>query len=86
MATALREGRGNKEYLPIEGHAVFRRLSAQLVLGEASAALAEDRVATLQTISGTGALAVAAAALRQVAGCAEIHVPSPTWSLSLIHI
>jgi aspartate aminotransferase len=80
VAAALRDGRGNKEYLPIEGHAAFRRLSAELVLGKSSAGLAEDRVATLQTISGTGALAVAASALRQVGGIAEIYVPLPTWS------
>ena len=79
VAAALRDGRGNKEYLPIEGHAAFRRLSAELVLGKSSAGLAEDRVATLQTISGTGALAVAASALRQVGGIAEIYVPLPTW-------
>lgn len=80
VASALMEGRGNKEYLPIEGHATFRKLSARLVLGESSPAIQEERVATLQTISGTGALSVAANTLQQVAGIKEIHVPDPTWS------
>lgn len=80
IAAALSAGELNKEYLPIEGHAEFRRLSARLVLGDDSAALAEGRVATLQTISGTGAVAVAASALRRVAQVETIYVPEPSWS------
>jgi aspartate/tyrosine/aromatic aminotransferase len=80
VASALRSGAGNKEYLPIEGHAHFRDLTARLVLGEESSALSDRRVATLQTISGTGALSVAASALRQIGGVEEIYVPEPTWS------
>ena len=80
VANDLASGRGNKEYLPIEGDANFRRLTAQLVLGEESAAIVDGRVATLQTISGTGAVSVAASALRQVAGIREIYLPDPSWS------
>ena len=65
--------------LPIEGHAAFRRLSAELVLGGESPSLREGRVATLQTLSGTGALSVAAAALHRVGGIEDIFVPSPSW-------
>ena len=80
VAEALDRGEGNKEYLPIEGHAEFRTLSAKLALGLDSAAVAEGRVATLQTLSGTGALSVAAAALRQVGGLEHIYLPDPSWS------
>ena len=80
IAAWLKSGASNKEYLPIEGHAKFRELTAKLVLGEESEALASGRVATLQTISGTGAVAVAASALRQIGGVTEIYVPEPTWS------
>ena len=80
VADALVSGCGDKEYLPIEGHADFRRLSCELVLGQDSAAIADGRVATLQTISGTGALSVAADALRLVAGVDTIYVPDPSWS------
>ena len=80
VAAALQNGSRNKEYLPIEGHAEFRRLTAKLVLGEHSPAIAEGRVATMQTISGTGAVSVAANALRQIAGVDTIYVPDPSWS------
>ena len=76
---ALLDGSIDKEYLPIEGDANFRKLSAALVLGEHSAALAEERCATLQTISGTGAVSVAAATLHRVAGISTIYVPDPSW-------
>ena len=76
---ALASGEIDKEYLPIEGDALFRRLSAELVLGSDSPALAEQRCATLQTISGTGAVSVAAAALRRVAGVGSVYLPDPSW-------
>lgn len=76
---AMLSGDIDKEYLPIEGDSAFRRLSAALVFGNESAALAEARCATLQTISGTGALSVMARALQQIAGVTTIHVPSPSW-------
>ena len=79
VAADLRDGRSDKEYLPIEGHAAFRRLSAELVLGGESPSLREGRVATLQTLSGTGALSVAAAALHRVGGIDDIYVPDPSW-------
>jgi aspartate aminotransferase, mitochondrial len=73
-AEALARGDIDKEYLPIEGDATFRALSAQLVFGTDSPSLKEGRCATLQTISGTGAVSVAAAALRQIAGVSESDI------------
>ena len=74
VAAGLAAGTSDKEYLPIEGHAEFRRLSAQLVLGPESPALREGRCATLQTISGTGAVSVAATAPRLIGGLAYVVV------------
>ena len=79
VAAALASGSSNKEYLPIEGHADFRRLSAELVFGSDSPILLDGRCATLQTISGTGAVSVAANALRLIGGFREIYVPDPSW-------
>ena len=79
VSASLLDGSIDKEYLPIEGDATFRKLSAALVLGDTSPALAESRCATLQTISGTGAVSVAAGALRTVAGVDTIYVPDPSW-------
>ena len=80
VASELQSGRTFKEYLPIEGDATFRKLSAELVFGAGSAALREGRVATMQTISGTGAVSVAASTLRLVGGFTEIYLPEPSWS------
>ena len=41
VASELQSGRTFKEYLPIEGDATFRKLSAELVFGAGSAALRE---------------------------------------------
>ena len=76
---ALTSGAIDKEYLPIEGDASFREHSAALVLGDDSASLAQGRCATLQTISGTGAVSVAASALRAIAGVGAIYLPDPSW-------
>ncbi|KAK1780168.1 pyridoxal phosphate-dependent transferase [Copromyces sp. CBS 386.78] len=45
----------NHEYLPIAGLASLTSKAAELVLGAGAPAIAEGRVASVQTISGTGA-------------------------------
>jgi aspartate/tyrosine/aromatic aminotransferase len=71
----------NKEYLPVEGLAEFRQLSAEFVFGESSAALAEKRVATVQSLSGTGALRICANFLARFDETTQgrIHLPAPSW-------
>lgn len=44
------------EYLPIEGLALYLEMSQRLVFGAGAAAIMERRVASVQTLSGTGAL------------------------------
>jgi len=70
----------NKEYLPIDGLEQFNQLSAQLLFGADSPALKEQRVATVQSLSGTGALRLGAAFLKVFlpAGSA-VYVSDPTW-------
>jgi len=79
VAAALKAGESDKEYLGIAGHDLFRTLTAKLVFGEQSRAIAEGRVATLQTISGTGALSVAAGALKTVGNVDNIYLSNPSW-------
>jgi len=79
VAADLQEGKIDKEYLPIEGDARFRALSARLALGENSPSIADGRVVTLQTISGTGAVNIAAASLKTIAGKADIWLSNPSW-------
>ncbi|KAL2643079.1 hypothetical protein R1flu_010666 [Riccia fluitans] len=70
----------NKEYLGITGIVHFNKLSAQLILGSDSPAIAENRVVTAQCLSGTGSLRVGGEFLgRHYSGQKIIYVPSPTW-------
>ncbi|KAG2239533.1 hypothetical protein Bca52824_091678 [Brassica carinata] len=47
-----------KEYLPIVGLVEFNKLSAKLILGADSPAIRENRVTTVECLSGTGSLRV----------------------------
>eukprot|EP00238_Polyblepharides_amylifera_P004571 CAMPEP_0196580726 /NCGR_PEP_ID=MMETSP1081-20130531/30284_1 /TAXON_ID=36882 /ORGANISM="Pyramimonas amylifera, Strain CCMP720" /LENGTH=426 /DNA_ID=CAMNT_0041900683 /DNA_START=122 /DNA_END=1402 /DNA_ORIENTATION=+ len=69
----------NKEYLPMGGNAEFCKLSRALILGNDSRAIAEKRVATVQALSGTGALRVSAEFLSKFYPNAPIFLPNPTW-------
>jgi aspartate/tyrosine/aromatic aminotransferase len=69
----------SKEYLGIEGLPAFVEAAAKFALGPSSAALAEGRVASVQTLSGTGSLRVCADTLREVGGASEVFLPSPSW-------
>eukprot|EP01025_Chloroclados_australasicus_P012952 TRINITY_DN16198_c1_g1_i1.p1 TRINITY_DN16198_c1_g1~~TRINITY_DN16198_c1_g1_i1.p1 ORF type:complete len:461 (+),score=65.19 TRINITY_DN16198_c1_g1_i1:153-1535(+) len=67
-----------KEYLPISGLAEYCKLAAKLAFGDA-AALAEGRVVTAQTLSGTGSLRVGAELLYKFYPNKTIYVCKPTW-------
>ncbi|CAG8197444.1 unnamed protein product [Penicillium salamii] len=69
------------EYLPIVGLASFRQEAAKLALGPELFAKQQDKLATCQSLSGTGALHLAGLLLR--AGRTsrpKIYIPEPTWS------
>ncbi|MQL90782.1 hypothetical protein Taro_023387 [Colocasia esculenta] len=61
-----------KEYLPITGLAEFNKLSA-------NPAIQENRVATVQCLSGTGSLRVGAEFLAKHYHERTIYIPLPTW-------
>ncbi|KAL2629780.1 hypothetical protein R1flu_014466 [Riccia fluitans] len=70
----------NKEYLPITGIAQFNKLSAELILGSDSPAIAQKRVVTAQCLSGTGSLRVGGEFIaHHYSGPKIIYVPAPTW-------
>ena len=48
----------DKEYLPIDGLPEFRKQAISLALGKDSPAIADNRIAVTQSISGTGALRI----------------------------
>ena len=73
----LMSGKQNKEYLPIDGHAGFNEWSKKLIFGEKCGNL--DKIVTVQSLSGTGALRVGGEFLRKFIP-SVIHVPKPTWA------
>lgn len=69
----------NKEYAGITGVPEFTKAAAELAYGKGSSAL--DRLAITQSISGTGALRIAAAFLaRHYPGAKTIYIPNPSWA------
>ncbi|KAI4337475.1 hypothetical protein L6164_015888 [Bauhinia variegata] len=69
----------NKEYLPIVGLADFNKLSAKLILGADSPAIQENRVTTVQCLSGTGSLRVGGEFLAKHYHQRIVYLPQPTW-------
>lgn len=74
----------NHEYIPMGGIEQMTTLAAALVFGDDCDAIKEQRVASVQTISGTGALMVGAKFLRKFFRAGEgivpsIWIPDPTW-------
>jgi aspartate aminotransferase len=68
-----------KEYLPIVGLAEFNKLSAKLIFGADSPAIRENRVTTVQCLSGTGSLRVGGEFLARHHHQRTIYIPLPTW-------
>lgn len=69
----------SKEYLGIEGLPAFVEAAAAFALGKDSPALGARRVASLQTLSGTGALRVCGETLAAIGNVTAIHLPAPSW-------
>lgn len=71
----------DKEYAGITGVPAFTKAAAELAYGPDSSAIKDDRIAITQTISGTGALRVAAAFLeRFYPHGKKIYIPTPSWA------
>lgn len=66
-------------YLPMEGSASYRQLTQHLLLGENHPVLTENRIATIQTLGGSGALKVGADFLKQYFPDSQVWVSYPTW-------
>jgi len=66
-------------YLPMEGLAAYRGAVQRVVFGDGSAAVAEGRVATIQTLGGTGALKVGADLLHAAYPESEVWISDPAW-------
>lgn len=68
-----------RAYLPIDGLASYDKEVRQLVFGADSSLIEQDRIVTLQTVGGTGALKVGADFLRRLCPDAQVWISSPSW-------
>ncbi|KAH6918688.1 aspartate aminotransferase, partial [Coprinopsis sp. MPI-PUGE-AT-0042] len=71
------------EYLPITGLPEFTSAAAKLILGSDSPAIQENRVTSVQTISGTGANHLGALFLSRFYrwnGQPRVYLSNPTWA------
>lgn len=69
----------NHEYLPILGLDSFCQAATKMLLGPNSSAIAQGRAFGIQTLSGTGALRVAAECLSRILNYDTFYYSKPTW-------
>jgi aspartate/tyrosine/aromatic aminotransferase len=69
----------NKEYLKQRGDPEFAKLASTLLFGKKSAPVTEGRIASAQTLSGTGALRVGAEFVKRFLPNRSVYVSNPTW-------
>lgn len=70
---------GASVYLPMEGLNSYRNAIAPLLFGAEHPVLAQKRVATIQTLGGSGALKVGADFLKRYFPDSGVWVSDPTW-------
>lgn len=67
------------EYLGIEGDQEYVKAARGLLLGHNTRAVQENRVATVQTLSGTGALRIGFEFVKKFFGDRKVFLSNPTW-------
>lgn len=70
---------GASIYLPMEGLNTYRHAIAPLLFGADHQVLAQNRVASIQTLGGSGALKVGADFLKRYFPGSRVWVSDPTW-------
>jgi aromatic-amino-acid transaminase len=68
-----------RNYLPIDGIPAYDRAVQELVFGKDSPAVREQRVVTVQTLGGTGALKVGGDLLRRINPGTGLWISNPSW-------
>ncbi len=68
-----------RNYLPIDGLAVYDRAVQETLFGADHAAVKAGRIVTVQTLGGTGGLKVGGDFLRRVNPGAELYISDPSW-------
>jgi aromatic-amino-acid transaminase len=75
----LAESPKPKGYLPIDGIPAYDRAVQELVFGARAEALRDGRIATVQTLGGTGGLKVGADFLQRLSADARVLISDPSW-------
>ena len=82
LLCAQQAGKTFKEYLPPDGMAPFCDASLRLLFGDTiEPALREKRVVAAQSLSGTGALGLAAHMIAKLRPGVTVYLPGPTWPI-----
>lgn len=68
-----------KSYLPMDGLKSYNQATQKLIFGEESPARQTQRVVTVQTLGGSGALKVGADLLKKYFPNSDVWVSQPTW-------
>ncbi|WP_175775118.1 aromatic amino acid transaminase [Burkholderia anthina] len=66
-------------YLPMEGDAAYRAAIQNIVFGAGSEAVTSGRIATIQSVGGSGAIHIAARFLKATLPDSQIWIGNPTW-------
>ncbi len=77
--TAMLQTIGARPYQPMEGAANYRAAVQQLLFGAEHEAVKSGRIATLQTLGGSGGLKVGGDFLKRYFPTSNVWVSDPTW-------
>lgn len=78
--TLLLEKETNKNYLSIEGMELFNRATQSLLFGETNSIINENRIRTVQSIGGTGALRIITECISKNSNVRrKIWISNPSW-------
>jgi aromatic-amino-acid transaminase len=77
--TALLSAIGPRPYLPMEGSPSYRKAVQHLLFGKENEAVAAGRIATVQTLGGSGALRVGADFLHAYFAGKQVWISDPSW-------
>ncbi|UOF93515.1 MAG: aspartate/tyrosine/aromatic aminotransferase [Bordetella sp.] len=69
----------SRGYLPIDGLTEYNLNTQKLLFGESSHLLKQNRVLTIQTLGGTGALKIGSDFLKQILPQSKVLISNPSW-------
>lgn len=77
--SAMLQSIGARPYLPMEGAANYRQVVQHLLFGADHEAVTSGRIATIQTLGGSGGLKVGGDFLKRYFPTSNVWVSDPTW-------